>query len=92
MSEVKLITVEDVKKDDALLQKIINYYNKMPKYRQKNREKYNEQHRNYYYKINNKEPKTKNISDDKSEYQKQYRKKLKEKRELLKKKNEENTD
>jgi len=82
--EIKKITIEDVKNDDKLLQRILNHYNVYYKFKEKNREKYNEYARNYYYKSNNIQPKKKNTEEYKKEYQRQYRQKLKEKRELMK--------
>lgn len=79
--DFKNLTIEDVKKDDILLQKILNQYNSYCKYKEKNREKMNQYSRDYYYKINNKEPKKeKNKTEDIKAYQKEYREKMKQKR------------
>ena len=54
MENIKNITIEDVKNDDKLLEKIIKYYNtyitSQNKYRLANKEKLNEYMKNYYYK------------------------------------------
>lgn len=65
----KIVTMEDVKKDDELLKKIVDQYNKTK-----------ENARKYYYKVNNKEPRERNKTEDMKEYQKEYRLKLKNKR------------
>jgi len=88
MEEIKKITIEDAKKDDKLLQKMVNHYNTYITYKEKNRDKYNQYSRDYYYKLNKKEPKKEKKTEDIKEYQRQYRQKLKEKRELLKQQKE----
>ena len=85
MENIKNITIEDVKNDDKLLEKIIKYYNtyitSQNKYRLANKEKLNEYMKNYYYKTNNKEPKDEKKTKDMKEYQRLYRLKMKQKRE-----------
>jgi len=97
--EYQEITIEDVINNRSLLQKVLNTYNSHKKYREKNKDKISENSKNYYYKINQKEPKKENKTqdiekyrreyrenkiEDIKEYQRQYREKLKEKRQQLK--------
>ena len=82
--DYKIITIEDVKNDENLLKKVLNCYNSQNKYRHANKEKFNENSKNYYYKVNNKKPKTEKKTEDIKAYQKEYREKMKQKRLQLK--------
>jgi DNA polymerase III psi subunit len=76
------ITKEQVLNDDKLLDKVLKSYNATKKatfiYRQKNKEKLNENSRLYYYINTDKEPKIENKTADMKKYMKEYRQKQKE--------------